>query len=79
MRFRLKKSFSTRPYTGAAKAVVVAMKRYGLMYADQGSSMYVTGTSDPRWSGVLDQLRAHPIDGAKFQVVKPAHAITTCR
>ena len=77
MRFRLEKSFSTRPYTGAAKAVVVAMKRYGLMYADQGSSMYVTGTADPRWSGVLDQLRAHPIDGSKFEVVKPGR-ITLC-
>ncbi|MEZ5094146.1 hypothetical protein, partial [Nocardioides sp.] len=78
LRFRLKKSFSTKPYSGAAKAVVVAMKRYGLMYADQGSSMYVTGTADPRWSGVLDQLRKHPIDGGKFEVVKPPGAITVC-
>jgi hypothetical protein len=77
MRFRLKRSFKVGPYTGAARAVVVAMKRYGLMYADQGSAMYVTGTSDPRWSGVLDQLRAHPIDGSKFEVVKPGK-ITTC-
>ncbi len=79
LRFRLKKSFSTRPYTGAAKAVVVAMKRYGLMYADQGSAMYVTGSADPRWAGVLDQLREHPIDGGKFEVVKPEGAITVCR
>ncbi len=77
MRFRLKRGFKVGPYTGAARAVVVAMKRYGLMYADQGSAMYVTGTSDPRWSGVLDQLRAHPIDGSKFEVVKPGK-ITTC-
>jgi hypothetical protein len=79
LRFRLKKSFSTKPYTGAAKAVVVAMKRYGLMYADQGSSMYVTGSADPRWSGVLDQLRAHPIDGSRFEVVKPTGRITVCK
>lgn len=79
LRFRLKKSFSTRPYSGAAKAVVVAMKRYGLMYADQGSAMYVTGSADPRWAGVLDQLREHPIDGGKFEVVKPDGAITVCR
>ncbi len=77
MRFRLKASFNANRYTGAAKAVVVAMKRYGLMYADQGSAMYVTGTSDPRWAGVLDQLRAHPIDGSKFEVVKPGK-ITVC-
>lgn len=79
LRFRLKKSFPTRHYTGAAKAVVVAMKRYGLMYADQGSAMYVTGSADPRWAGVLDQLRKHPIDGSKFEVVKPDGAITVCQ
>ena len=79
LRFRLKKSFSTRPYTGAAKAVVVAMKRYGLMYADQGSAMYVTGSADPRWARVLDQLRKHPIGGGKFEVVTPDRAITVCK
>ncbi len=55
------------------------MKRYGLMYADQGSAMYVTGSADPRWAAVLDQLRAHPINGGKFEVVKPDAAITVCR
>ncbi len=79
LRFRLKKSFSTRPYSGAARAVVVAMKRYGLMYADQGSAMFVTGTADPRWAGVLEQLREHPIDGGKFEVVTPDGAITVCK
>ena len=70
MRFRLKKSVRTATYTGAARAIVVAMKRYGLMYADQGSSMYVTGTADPRWEDALDQFRSHPLDGAKFEVVR---------
>ena len=70
--------FNQNSYTGAAKAVVLAMKHYGLMYADQGSAMYVTGITDPRWSGVLDQFRAHPIDGSKFEVVAPG-PITVCR
>jgi len=78
MRFRLKAGFNENNYTGAAKAVVVAMKQYGLMYADQGSAMYVTGITDPRWSGVLDQFRAHPIDGSQFEVVDPG-PITVCR
>ena len=42
MRFRLKASFPARRYTGAARRIVVAMKRYGLVYADQGSAMFVT-------------------------------------
>ena len=71
LRFRLKKSFPTKRYTGAARAIVVAMKRYGLIYADQGSAMYVTGTADPRWEDALDQFRAHPLDGKALEVVKP--------
>ena len=53
------------------------MKRYGQMYADQGSSMYVTGTSDPRWAGVLDEFRAHPVDGSRFEVVRTGR-VTRC-
>ena len=57
MRFRLKKGTPTSAYSGAAKVIVTAMKRYGLIYADQGSAMYVTGTSDPRWADAIDQFR----------------------
>ncbi len=78
MRLRLRKGFDATRYTGVARTLVKAMKRYGLMYADQGSAMYVTGTSDPRWAPVLDQLRAHPIDGRNFRVVKTGKA-TVCR
>ena len=78
MRFRLRKGFDATRYTGVARTIVKAMKRYGLMYADQGSAMYVTGTSDPRWEPVLDQLRAKPIDGRNFRVVKTGKP-TVCR
>ena len=78
LRFRLKKSFSTAGYTGAARAIVVAMKRYGLIYADQGSAMYVTGTADPRWEDALDQFRARPLDGKSLEVVKPWRRVVRC-
>ena len=78
LRFRLKKGTDVSSYTGAARAIVVAMKRYGLMYADQGSAMYVTGTADRRWEDALDQFRTHPLDGSRFEVVKPLGAITRC-
>lgn len=78
MRFRLRKGFDATRYRGPARAIVKAMKRYGLMYADQGSAMYVTGTADPRWAGTLDQLRRKPIDGKHFRVVKTGKA-TVCR
>jgi hypothetical protein len=61
-RFRLKASYkiaaSLRKET---KAVLKAMKRYGLVLADNGSPWYFQGTSDERWtSGVLDELKQIP-------------------
>ena len=78
LRFRLPRSFPARRYTGAARAIVVAMKRYGLVYADQGSAMYVTGTADPRWADALDQFRARPLDGRALEVVKPWRRVVRC-
>lgn len=78
MRFRLKASFPARRYTGVARRIVVAMKRYGLVYADQGSAMYVTGTADPRWADALDQFRARPLGGRALEVVKPFRRIVRC-
>ena len=78
LRFRLRKSFPAKRYTGVARTIVVAMKTYGLVYADQGSSMYVTGTADPRWEDALDQFRARPLDGKALEVVKPWRRIVSC-
>ena len=78
LRFRLARSFPARRYTGVARTIVVAMKKYGLVLADQGSSMYVTGTSDPRWADALDQFRARPVDGTSLEVVKPWRRVVTC-
>jgi hypothetical protein len=78
MRFRLEKSFPVRRYRGVARTIVVAMKRYGLIYADQGSAMFVTGTADPRWANALEQFNDKPLYGSRFEVVKPGK-ITVCR
>ncbi|WP_310525901.1 hypothetical protein [Nocardioides sp.] len=78
LRFRLKKSFPTAPYHGAARAIVVAMKRFGLIYADQGSAMYVTGTADARWADALEEFREHPVDGRALEVVKPWRRVVRC-
>jgi len=76
-RVRLKADFPVDGYTGDALVVVTALKTYGLLLADQGSAWYVTGTSDPRWSDALDQLRAHPVRGADFEVLVSG-PMTTC-
>jgi hypothetical protein len=69
-RWRLKASFDESPYRGPALAIVRALKRYGLMFADQGSSMYVTGTTDRRWTQTIEDVnQRHPIPGDAFEVV----------
>jgi len=49
-RLRLRSSWSESQYTSnQSKIFVQALKKYGLMFADQGSSFYVTGTASPNW------------------------------
>ena len=76
-RVRLKTGFSLAPYSGDALVILTAMKRYGMLLADQGSAWYVTGTSDPRWEDALDQLRGAGMSGSDFEVVE-AGPVTSC-
>jgi hypothetical protein len=77
-RWRLKASFDESPYRGRALAIVRALKRYGLMFADQGSSMFITGTTDRRWTQTIEDInQGHPIPGDAFEVVA-GPAPTSC-
>ena len=69
LRLRLKASFSLAGYHGEALVVLRALKRYGLIVADNGSSWYITGAPDPRWNDEdLNQLKTVP--GSAFQAVE---------
>jgi hypothetical protein len=69
LRLRLKASFSLAGYRGEALVVLRALKRYGLIVADNGSSWYITGAPDPRWNDAdLEQIKRVP--GAVFEVVR---------
>jgi hypothetical protein len=68
LRLRLKAGFNLAGYNGQALVVLRALKRYGLIVADNGSSWYITGAPDPRWNDEdLDQLKTVP--GSAFQAV----------
>lgn len=67
-RFRLKSSFSEAGYSPAARVVLDAMKTYGLILADNGSSWYFQGDASRGWSGKLvSELKTIP--AKKFQAV----------
>jgi hypothetical protein len=60
-RFRLKASYPTSGLRADTQVVLRAMKKYGLVLADNGSPWYFQGTSDSRWtSPMLDQLKRIP-------------------
>jgi hypothetical protein len=71
LRVRLKASFDTSGFPPQARVVLEALKRYGIMVADNGSSWYVSGAPDPRWSN--DDLHTlGRVKGSDFEVVDPA-------
>jgi hypothetical protein len=60
-RFRLKAGFDASGFSPAARVAIKAMKRYGLIVADNGSDWYFQGTVDPRWTyAFVDQLKEIP-------------------
>jgi hypothetical protein len=68
LRLRLKASFDLTPYHGQALVILRALKRYGLVVADNGSSWYISGASDAHWHDEdLDQLKSVP--GAAFEAI----------
>lgn len=70
-RLRLRASFPEAPYRGPALAIIRALKRYGMIFADQGSAVYLSGTSDARWESTIEAINsAHPISGDDFEVVR---------
>ena len=60
-RFRLKASFDLDGFGPRARTILLAMQRYGLMLADNGSDWYFQGTRDGHWRNhLLDELKIVP-------------------
>jgi hypothetical protein len=69
LRLRLKRSYSLRRFHGQARVILVALKRYGMINADNGSSWFITGAADGRWNDEdLNQLKTVP--GSAFEAVR---------
>jgi hypothetical protein len=69
LRLRLRASYSLAGFHGESLIVLRALKRYGLIVADNGSSWYITGAPDPRWNDAdLEQIKRVP--GSAFEAVQ---------
>jgi hypothetical protein len=71
LRLRLKASFDTSTFPPQARIVLDALKKYGMVVADNGSNWYISGAPDPHWSN--DDLHTlGQVKGSNFEVVDPA-------
>jgi hypothetical protein len=55
MRVRLKADYDTSGYGPEAKVILEALKKYGMILADNGSDNFISGAPDDRWD--VDALR----------------------
>jgi len=68
LRLRLKTSYDISKFTGESRVILEALKVYGMIVADNGTSWFITGAADSRWDDDdLDQLKTVP--GAAFEAV----------
>jgi hypothetical protein len=75
MRVRLKASFDISGYSPSMQVILRALKRYGMILADNGSNWYVSGAPDPRWNdSELNTLKG--LKGSDFEVVKMGTLVT---
>jgi hypothetical protein len=69
LRLRLKASYSLAGFYGESLIILEALKRYGLIVADNGSPWYITGAPSPHWNDEdLEQIKQVP--GSEFEAVE---------
>ncbi|GEM_PF-1200233 len=72
LRFRLKANVDISGYSANNRVILAALKRYGMIVADNGSSWFMSGVPDERWDNDdLQLLRNLP--GSSFEVVDEAN------
>ncbi len=68
LRLRLKAGYDCSGASTEVQVICTALKRYGMLVADNGSNWYVSGSPDPRWDD--DALRdLSSIPGSAFEAV----------
>jgi hypothetical protein len=69
MRLRLKSSFDISGYSTANQVILKALQQYGMIMADNGSNMYISGAPDDRWDN-NDLHNLGQLTASDFEVVK---------
>ena len=75
-RLRLKVTFDVSSFSSTNQVILNAMKKYGLILADNGSSMYISGAPDSRWDN-SDLHNLGAVTASDFDVIQIAPLYTS--
>jgi hypothetical protein len=74
LRLRLRADYDISNYSGMSRVILEALRRYGMIVADNGTSWFITGATDSRWNDDdLNQLKEVP--GNAFEVVQTGEIV----
>ena len=77
MRVRLKASYVIpATFSAPTRAILQALKTYGMILADNGSNWYLSGAPDPRWNNASLKSELRQVKGADFEVVRMDGLVT---
>ncbi len=69
MRLRLKSSFDISKFPPQSKVILTALQQYGMILADNGSSIYISGDPDNRWDN-NDLASLKTVPASVFEVIQ---------
>jgi len=79
-RFRLKANFNITSYSADSQVLLTALKKYGLIFADQGTTAFISGMSDPGFSTMISEINfgGSRISFDNFEMVQSPFPIVRC-
>lgn len=69
LRLRLRASFDASGFSAPVQVILRALKKYGMILADNGSAWYVSGSPDPRWNDDMLVGELARVKGSDFEAV----------
>src|SRR6267378_703617 len=67
-RLRLRAGFDISSFSTQNQVILTALKKYGMILADNGSAIFISGAPDSRWNN-SDLSALKTVTGADFDVV----------
>jgi len=68
-RFRLKADVNISRFSAEVQVILRALKKYGMILADNGSAWYISGVPDSRWDNDALVQELSEIRGSDFEAV----------